>query len=383
MKKVLFFIPSLAGGGAEKVLTNLVNNIDLDKFDITVLSLFNYGIHKKNLRKEIEYKFIFKRVFRGNVKILRFFSPKFLYNKMIGEGYDVVISYLEGPTMRIVSGSTNKQTKIINWIHNEYHDLNKLLKIYKNIKELKDSFKKYDKTVFVAKTAKNALIPLIPDIAKKNCVIYNTIDKEKIIRKSLEKIEDVSYDKNFINLISVGRFVYQKAFDRLIRITKKIIDESQLSIRLYLLGKGNLETKYNKLIYQLNLTNNVFMLGYKENPYKYIRGADFFVCSSMHEGFSTVVTESLLVETPVITTNCSGMEELLGKNNEYGLITNNDEISLYEGIRNLLQDEDEIQRLTTATKERGKFFDKEKAVHNVEELILKLSKHNREEITID
>ena len=82
-------------------------------------------------------------------------------------------------------------------------------------------------------------------------------------------------------------------------------------------------------------------MGYKENPYKYLAKCDLFVCSSYSEGFSTAVTEALILGIPVVTTYVSGMTELLG-DNEYGIITSNDEISLYEAIKLLINDEKKI-----------------------------------------
>ena len=66
MKKILFFIPTLSGGGAEKVLVNLVNNMDKNKFSITVMTLFNVGVNIESLKEAIEYKYIFNKMFRGN-----------------------------------------------------------------------------------------------------------------------------------------------------------------------------------------------------------------------------------------------------------------------------------------------------------------------------
>ena len=113
MKKVLFFIPNLSVGGAEKVLVNLVNNMDSTKFDITVLTLFDGGVNKQFLKKEIRYRFCFRREFRGNSRVLKLLKPETLYRIFIKEHYDIVVSYLEGPAARIIAGSPNKDTKKI------------------------------------------------------------------------------------------------------------------------------------------------------------------------------------------------------------------------------------------------------------------------------
>ena len=106
MKKILFLIPTLGHGGAEKVLVNhkdvdvlykflvnLVNNMDKRKFNITVQTLFDEGVNKQFLNHDIEYKSCYKKQFRGNSKYLCLFSPKRLFKKFIKEHYDIIVSY--------------------------------------------------------------------------------------------------------------------------------------------------------------------------------------------------------------------------------------------------------------------------------------------------
>ena len=81
--KILFLIPNLMHGGAEKVLVNLVNNMSKDKYEITVQTLFDEGIHKKNLKSHTRYKSNFKKTFKGYTTIMKLFSPEFLYNRLI------------------------------------------------------------------------------------------------------------------------------------------------------------------------------------------------------------------------------------------------------------------------------------------------------------
>ena len=103
MKKVLFLIPTLGHGGAEKVLVNLVNNMDKSRYDVTVMCLFDVGVNRQFLSNDVKYRYAFKRIIRGNSKILSMFSPEFLYRKLIKDRYDVIVSYLEGVTARIAS----------------------------------------------------------------------------------------------------------------------------------------------------------------------------------------------------------------------------------------------------------------------------------------
>ena len=91
-KKILFLIPNLKHGGAEKVLVNLVNNLDPQKFDITVQTIFDVGVHKGALRPHIKYRSVFKIEFRGNNRFFQLFPSEFLWRHMIKEHYDIAVS---------------------------------------------------------------------------------------------------------------------------------------------------------------------------------------------------------------------------------------------------------------------------------------------------
>ena len=372
MKKVLFFIPTLSGGGAEKVLVSLVNEMDKSRYSITLLTLFNVGENRKYLNQDITYKYVFNTIFRGNIHLFKLFSPESLFKKMITDDYDIIISYLEGPTTRIISGCKNPSTKIINWVHNEFQDIKNLLPSYRNSNELKKCYMQYDGTVFVSQTAKDAFAQSMPEIQRNLKILYNTVDTDLIRKKSQEEIEDIVFNKEKVNLISVGRFTKQKGFERLIKIVSKLIHQDRLNIHLNLLGQGSLEQQYKALIKEYNIEEKVTLLGYKENPYKYVKNSDLFVCSSYYEGYSTAVTESLIVETPVITTLCSGMQELLGYNNEYGIVVENSDIDLYEGLRRILMDRKELAELKEKAKERSRYFQTSSTVRAVEEYLDKI-----------
>jgi len=104
MKKILFLIPNLMHGGAEKVLVNLVNNLNERKYKISVCAVFDCGVNKSDLKTSIDYSGIFKKQFRGNIHFFKLWSRRGLYKKFIKGSYDIVISYLEGLTARAVSG---------------------------------------------------------------------------------------------------------------------------------------------------------------------------------------------------------------------------------------------------------------------------------------
>lgn len=341
MKKVLFFIPSLGGGGAEKVLVTLINNLNSKKYQITLITLFNGGVNEKFLNDDIEIKTIFGKQFKGNIHLLKLFPPKFLYKYFIKEKYDVAISYLEGPTTRILSGNPYSDTTLMNWIHIEVNDENMLLPSYIGKRDFFKTHNKYSHTIFVSNTALHAFEKTFPNLKGNYLVKYNTVDHNNIKNKSLESVEDICINQEKFNLVSVGRFTKQKGYKRLLSIIKKLKND-KIDFHLYLLGKGEEERDYKNYIEENELEDYITIIGFRDNPYKYIAKCDLFVCSSYEEGYSTAVTESLILQVPVITTLCSGMQEILGYQNEYGIITENNEESLYEALHDYLTNK-EIQ----------------------------------------
>lgn len=365
--KILFLIPTLKGGGAERVLLTLLKYLPKDNYEIELVSIFKGALPE--YLQHIKYRWIFNKVFRGNVHLLKLLSPKFLFRHFIGDSsnYDIIVSYLHSPTMRIAVGGVNGRTKLINWIHNEFKSADELSRLFRTKQEFEKSMKAYDRTIFVAESARQSTLKLLPYLQKNSRTIYNTIDTDTIRKRSHEPIEDDAFAEDTLNLISVGRFSIAKAFDRLIRITKVVAD-SGVKVHLHLLGSGALEPNYRDEIDKLGIADLVSFPGFVDNPYQYVASADLFVCSSLHEGFSTAVTESLIVGTPVVTTLCSGMEELLGKNGEYGIITPNNEKNLTDAVLELALHQDRLKQLAEKTDERGRQFNKENTVADVVKL---------------
>ena len=367
MKKVLYLIPNLAHGGAEKVLVNLANNMNKTKFDVTVQTLFDVGVNRQYLNSDVKYIGGFKRMPRGNTYVMKLFSPEKLYKHFIRDNYDIIVSYLEGPTARIVSGCTKPNTKLVSWIHIEQHTKELASKSFRSYKEALDCYSKFDRTVCVSDTVKDDFKSIF-DTKKPVEVLYNTNESEKIKKLSDENVDDVNFSKDIINIISVAKIVPSKGYDRLMKIHKKLI-EKNIKNHIYILGIGEEKEKYEKYLTENNLTDTFTFLGYRDNPYKYVKKADLYVCSSRREGFSTAVTEALIVGTPVVSTNCSGAYELLGENNEYGIVTENNEDALYEGIKKMLTTPDLLEAYAAKAKERGKAFSTEKTVKAVEEML--------------
>ena len=370
MKRILFLIHDLGQGGAEKVLVNLVNNMDTDKFDITVLALFGGGVNEQFLKPHIHYRAIFKKVFRGNIHLMKLFSPKRLHKLFIKDHYDIEVAYLEGPSARIISGCSNNDTKLVSWIHSKQYPSKVASIAFRSKQESEYCYNRFQNVVCVSEDVRDFFTASL-NISAPLSILYNTNDSSKILKSATQTPTAPIFSPKEFKIIGIGKLAEIKGFDRLIRITARLHKENY-PIHTYILGIGTQQEFLEQLIQQEDATDYVDLLGYQTNPYQYLSKCNLFVCSSHSEGFSTAATESLIVGTPVCTVEVSGMKEMLGQNNEYGLVTKNDEESLYRGIRSLLETPSLMAHYTRQAKLRGKDFSTEHTVQAVENLFYSL-----------
>lgn len=379
MKKILFFTNGLYGGGAEKVLQTLLQHIDKSKFEITLYSLKQEKLN--NLYPEdIIYHYIFssyseqcsflkKFLVKCKNKILLWIyyhcSPRTFYKLFIKGSYDTEVAFIEGYATRIISGSPNLNSNKIAWVHTNLETNHWTTIAFLNKKEEEETYAKFDQVISVSQSVQVTTEKLFKDI-NNSITQYNPIDANNIIDLSSRF---VPFNKSLqrIRLVSVGRYVQQKAFHRLIPITAQLITEGY-DIELWLVGEGEQRILLEEQIEKLNLKDRVFLTGFQSNPYPYIKNADVFVCSSLTEGYSTVVTEALILECPVITTDCSGMKELL-LNSKCGIITENNEETLYKGIKLFLDSPKIQQQLKQNIRKYNNRFNIHSLMENIEKIL--------------
>ena len=370
MKKILFLIHDLGHGGAEKVLVNLVNNMDPEQFEIHVTALFGGGVNEQFLAPHIRYRAIYPKSFPGNSHVMKLLTPKQLHKLYIREHYDIEVSYLEGPCARIISGCTDPDTKKVCWIHIEQLTQKRAAASFRSYRETLECYNAFDRIVCVSDTVRQDFLGLVP-VAVPTDVLYNTNESAKIMALSRERVEDALFLNEEIRLVGVGKLLKNKGFHRMIPMVKRL-REAGHPAHLYVLGIGPMESELKKQAAELGIADFVTLLGYQTNPYKYVAKCDLFVCASFAEGFSTAATEALIVGTPVCTVEVSGMKEMLGENNEWGVVTENDENALYEGIKSLLDDPNKLAHYKHQAMERGKTFSTENTVNAVQKMLLGL-----------
>lgn len=366
-KKILFLIHDLGGGGAEKVLVNLVNHLNIKEYEIHVVSIFGGGVNERFLSKEIHYSSVWKKAFFGNSRILKLLPASLLYRICIHTKYDVEISYLEDICAKVISGGGKNKAKHICWVHTDLHAESVAARGFRSFGESKKAFESFDRIVCVSDTVRKDFLCLYPDV--KNAVTcYNTLETARILSLKDEPIQDIDFNSKEIKLIAVGKITKNKGFDRLARIVKRLCDE-EYPVHFYALGIGQDQSTIESYLEDNGITEKYTFLGYQNNPYKYIAASDLFVCASLAEGFSTATTEALIVGTPVCTVEVSGMREMLGDNNEWGVVTENNDESLYRGIKSLLDDSNKLKFYKEKAVVRGKMFSTDKTVRAAERII--------------
>lgn len=361
MTKILFFIDDLAGGGAEKVLRTLVNNMDQKKFEITVQTL-NAVDPGEYLVPGIRYRAINrcktsfgKRLFSYWIRLCA--ELKWLYPLYIKDDYDIEVAYLEcGPT-KIIAGSTNKKALKIAWVH---CDLAKKEGIAEQAEKLKSYYRAYDKVICVSENVQESFDRMFGN--EPAALVLHNVNDEKDIQKKAEEFSVLKHPG--INLIAVGRLSQQKGFDRLLEACT-LLKKDAYEFHLQILGEGPERPKLEKIIAEKQLGACVQLLGFQSNPYPYMKTADLVVCSSRYEGLSTVVTESLILGKPVVTTPCTGMDELLG-NSEYGLITEDSAEGLCGGIEKMVDEPEVLAQYASAAEQRGKSFARNAVLNQTE-----------------
>ena len=370
-KNILFFINTLSCGGAEKVLVDLVNKLE-HEYDITVVSVLG-GTYENRLSKSVKYRKIINCKCAYLQKILSkiiFKTPHYLFNLLfLNKRFDIEIAYLGGFSTNIIAHRSSKANKIA-FVHTDVSQSGKYDNLYRNKQEALNVYNRFNTVCFVSEVAKSGFEKKYGKLSN-SYIIHNVIDVDAIKAQAEKSIEH-DYATKGLRMISVGRLSYEKGFDRLIRIAKKLEDE--FDFELWILGEGSERQKLEALI-EDEQVRSVKLLGYQQNPYSFVKKADLYVCSSHFEGYSTSVTEAVVLGVPVLTTDCAGMREIL-RDNIDGIIVDNNETELEAKIKELLCNNSLYHSIKVGAQEKSQFYSNEYALREYDELFSHCLKHS-------
>lgn len=352
MKKVLFVIESLETGGAEKSLINLLNSIDTSKFNITLLLLTKNDKSFKNLLpSKINIQYISTKKInltsRLRYKLLKLLYPnthsaqlywKSFRNIYINHknNYDIAISYNQGFSTYFVAEKINA-TKKYAWLNTDYIKAGYKAKLDINY------YNKYNTIICVSQHAKKSFTDAFLNLKlTTNIDIIKDISNTNIIKNKAN--EQVSiFNSNYINIVSVGRLVKPKAFNLAIESCKQLISKGY-NIKWYIIGEGSERLKLEKLIVLNKLENNFYLLGYKENPYPYIKNCSIYVQTSIFEGLGLTIIEATILNKPIVTTNFPTAHEII-THNKTGLICDMNSNSITNSIITYIEIPDLIKSI--------------------------------------
>lgn len=379
MVKILFILPSLAVGGLERVQVTLANKLAEQDYDVTIMILDSDDDLKSELNSEVHlihkpYKshlgnkipYIRHKLYDDGMWETRA-SASQLYKYYVGdERYDVEIAFFRGLPIKIFSGGAEKRrtdrTRRIAWVHNDFRKAAGYQNNFKSMQQVFEAYKSFDKVVCVSNQAQEGFKKAIGDTGNLTA-IYNLLPVEEIKRKAQQPPE-VKVNKAGFHLVLVGRLLNRaKGQKRLIDAVARLHNEGK-DISLALVGGGVDEQMLRDEIADKNAEKYITMCGSQRNPYPYIKEADLLVCASYFEGYNLTVAEALILGIPVLSTDCTGPNEILD-NGKYGIIVENSEKGLYNGIMRLAENPTLLSEYRKKAVDRKEFFDEDKILEQI------------------
>lgn len=346
MGKILFKIKSLGLGGIERLTVDVLNNLKLEDKEIILMLEKREDFFKEQIPKNIKIVYLksekLEKIIENIKNKKKNIFYKILYNLLMNyekiemaRNVNKYISLNKDAKMFIdYSGTATKYISKINIERKIYwnHLSIEKMKPSKRVRMLK-RLNNYTQIVAICEEMAQEIKTIFPELAYKVKVIYNFIDEEKIKLKVEEdkKLEEELLKEKYC--ISVGRLSEPKDYKTTIQAFK-ILKERGIKEKLFIIGDGNLKEKLNKLIKELDLEGQVFLLGMKENPYLYMKNADILIHSSRKEGFPMVLLEGMCVGVPIICSNFkTGAYELIEKERNGEIF----EIANYEELANKVE----------------------------------------------
>ena len=292
-KKIIFGITSLSIGGAERVLVDIVKELQ-SVYDITVFTIYGNGEFEKELKgTNVKLKTIFKNqresygfLTKKIITIIYRMFSNIIYELHIKNIYDIEVAFLEGPITRLFANDSNANK--IAWVHTNmslYYETTR----YSNQKKKIDEkiYNKYNNIIFVSRDSKENFIKMFPNNKIRKRVIYNFIDQKRIERKSRE-LEPYGIEPNIPSIVVVARLTKAKGLDRLIEVHRRLIKD-RIIHNIYIIGEGEERKNLEEKIKEYGIKKSFIKKGKRENPYPYILKAKYFGLFSYAEGYRTCI----------------------------------------------------------------------------------------------
>jgi glycosyltransferase involved in cell wall biosynthesis len=319
-EKLAIFLPSLAGGGAEKMLLNLAQDFVELGYNVDLILANAEGPYLKRVGQSVNLiDFNCRRMITSLPKLIKYLKR---------EKPAAILTTLEFADILTIWAKiiSRAKTNVVVRVPNN------LIELAKNAGNLKNKLYPYfvrvffpfaDEIIAISKGVSKSTSELIKIPYEKINVIYNPAVTEEI--KKLGSYPNVHpWFKEYPVILGVGRLTKQKNFSFLIKAFEKV--RKEIPSKLLILGEGEERGKLQEKIKELGLTDDVELRGFEDNPYSYMKNAKVFVLSSKWEGFGNVLVESMAFGTQIISTDCeSGPAEIL-ENGKFGQLVKIDDV---------------------------------------------------------
>lgn len=377
--KVLFRHRSMEMGGVEKVILSMLNNLNKEKFEITVCLNINQGELRDEFPSHVKKIFLTKgredlskrpfiqkiQLVKRNLKLKKALKNPSIANALLEENYDVEIATTYSAFAPVLD-SLKKNSKKIGWFHSDIT----LPKLQPLVPEILKQIPQFDYFIFGSQQTKDILSETYPNLpVPENQVILNAIPIDELKQKA------VAFTPEFPNkpvFVSVARLHSRKGFHKLMDAHARLLKDG-LDHHIIIIGDGEEKENLKKQAENLGVTHSFEFLGSLMNPYPYVKQADFFILPSESEGWPLIIADTLILQKPIISTNVGGIPEMIA-HEKTGYLINYDTDEMYESMKKFLTDPELVSQIKDNLKDIEKQFDNQKIFDAVENIIINLVK---------
>lgn len=369
MKKILFITGQLNAGGSERVLIDILRHFDYTKYQVDLCQIIKGGTLIDEIPTNVNiyhvwdnYTLHYKLSYRASNRLgIDYFIRKKLKQK-ITKKYDVVISFLEGMPLKM-HGILMPDALNISWVHCDLYTFPYEKKQFRKLEEV-DAYNKMDQIICVANDTKKCFIKRFPNVNTSIDVIYNPIDRQKIVLFA----NKYSVNKSEVFTISIlGRLCSQKRVDKAIRLASNLKKDGY-KFHINIIGDGELRSDLELLSKELKVTDVVKFYGFQKNPYPFIKSSDLLLSCSDFEGFSLVICEAMCLGVPVVSTKTAGPTEIIGEN-EYGILCGHEDDDILNAVKYALENRDVLVKYSQKGVTRINEFSPQSTILAIEKII--------------
>jgi glycosyltransferase involved in cell wall biosynthesis len=380
--KVLFRHRSMEMGGVEKVILSILNNLNPEKFDITVCLNLNQGELRNEFPEHVKKIYLTNgkedfstnplihklQLIRRRLKLSRTLKDHKLSDRILGnKKFDIEIAPTYSAFSSVIN-SSNTTSKKIGWFHSEIN----VPTLQPLVPDILTNFPQFDHMIYCSQKIKNLMHKYYPELKyPEESVVINAIPIEEIKRKAEEKIEALPEGPVFV---SVGRLHNRKGYHKLIDAHKRLIDEG-FKHSIIVIGSGEEMKNLTDQIRMNNVQDTFILSGNKMNPYPYVKNADYFILPSESEAWPLVIAEALILQKPIIATDTGDVGVMI-KDRETGYLINYETEEMYTAMKTFLTDPELISKIRKNLETIEDQFDNQKIFDAVEGILGNLYQKN-------